>query len=612
MKGLSGLRVKWQGVADAVVRFPLTIILLVAAAACNAIAVELQNNLIYTKLLMAFLIGAASYVMLQVLYERFFENPMLRLIFAASSVAASVLYFLCIRSLGWGIEIAVRTIILYFILFVAFLWIPVIRSSYSFNDSFLAVFKSFFTAILFDGVLFLGVVLIISAVNLLIAKVDEHAYLHAANIIFVFIAPVYLLTMLPLYPGRKELIEQSTSEVKETGETSESVEQKDENMEASTSELIAKLVTPNRFLTTLVSYVVVPITAVFTFILLLYILMNIRGEFWTDNLMEPLLVSYSITVIIVYLLTSTMKHPITKLFRRIFPKVLLPIVLFQTISSILKISEVGITYGRYYVILFGIFATIAGACFCFLPIRKNGIIAPILIGMAILSILPPVDAFTVSKVNQIGRLETVLKKNGMLSDDTIIPKSNLSEKDKTVIIQSVDYVTRMGYDKDLPYLASYTDTYEFEKTFGFNQYNQEDNAYKNYYVSRDTADPITISGYDAMLQMSIYSTAPDSNSKRITINGADYLLRYSQPGGESSRITLENMEGKELLRYDLDELFHKFTGDSGKTSLSTKDMSFTRENELAVLTLVANSISYSEWTNGTDRSTDLLVFIRIK
>ncbi len=603
MKGISKLKLKWKGLADTVNRFPLTIILLIAAAASNTIGIETKDNLIYTKLLMAFLVGAAVFAVLQMFYERFLENPILRLIFALISIASSVLYYFFTRNSDWKTEISIRTTVLFFLLFIAFLWIPVIRNSYNFNESFLAVFKAFFTAVLFDGVLYLGIVLIISAINLLIIKLDDHVFLHALNIIGVFIAPIYLLTMIPVYPGKREL-EMSK----------ESITQKEEEQSSAelSMSLITKQVTPNKILVSLISYVVIPITAVFTVILLLYIIINIRGKFWTDNLMEPMLVSYSITVIIVYLLASCINHPLANYFRRIFPKVLLPLVLFQTVSSILKISEVGITYGRYYVILFGVFAAAAGVCFSFLQVSKNGLIAPILIGMAILSILPPVDAFTISKTNQIHRLESALKRNGMLSEGVIVPRADVSEKDKATMVQSVDYIVRMGYDKDLPYLSNYTVSYEFEKTFGFTKDSGEGSEYKSYYVSRNMTDPVTITGFDAMLQINIYNAAPDTVSSPFEINGTVYVIRATHLTGGSQVINLERTDGRVLLSYDLSEMFQRFSETSDKSSHPTTDMTFTKENEEAIITLVANSISSSNWAEGSDQAADLLVFVKAK
>jgi hypothetical protein len=83
----------------------------------------------------------------------------------------------------------------------------------------------------------------------------------------------------------------------------------------------------------------------------------------------------------------------------IFPKILVPIVIFQVAASILKLTGVGITHNRYLVIVFGLFAIISGIVMSIVPIQKNGIIAVTLIIFCIISIVPPIDAFTVSRIS---------------------------------------------------------------------------------------------------------------------------------------------------------------------------------------------------------------------
>ena len=169
-----------------------------------------------------------------------------------------------------------------------------------------------------------------------------------------------------------------------------------------------------KFFEILISYIIIPLITVFTIILLVYIIKNIGGEFWSDNLLEPMIVSYSISVIVVYLLASELENKFTVLFRKILPKVLVPIVVFQIISSLLSLSETGITHTRYYVILYGLFAAVSGILLSFLPVRKNGSVAALLIIFSIFSIVPPVDAFSISKSSQINLVEKVLLENKML------------------------------------------------------------------------------------------------------------------------------------------------------------------------------------------------------
>jgi hypothetical protein len=606
------LREKWQGPTDTVMRFPLTVILLIAATVTNVIAITSEFDISYTRLLITFLLGAAFSSVLQLIYERFLDNPIFRIISMVATIFISATYFMVIHNLEWRVEVTVRTTVLFFILLIAFLWIPTFRSHISINESFMAAFRSFFTALLFDAVLFLGVVIIIVATDQLIVKINEEAYAHAANFIFVLLAPIYFLSLIPSYPGKRELLMKSEGKDISGLPSNEQTNEIGSEGEVSRSEELLRITTPAKFLESLISYVFIPITAIFTIILLLYIIINITGEFWSDNLMEPMLVSYSITVIIVYILASTIKNPFAGYFRLIFPKVLIPIVLFQTLSSSLKISDVGITYGRYYVILFGVFATIAGILFSILPIRRNGLVAPILIILSVISILPPIDAFTLSKVTQTERLKNTLIQNEMLSGDTITPNSDLSEKDKSIILSAVNYLDRMDYTKSIDYLHPYYVSLDFDKTFGFSRYDNNDQQYQSYYISRDTKEPVLIAGNDYMIQMSIYNMA-ELAANSFEVDGVRYNLRVDNSDKNNQIILLEKEPGQEILRYEYNNLFSSFSGTgSNKELIPTEQLTFRQENEKAAMTIIANSISQSEWAEGKDKSADLMILIDIK
>jgi hypothetical protein len=393
-------------------------------------------------------------------------------------------------------------------------------------------------------------------------------------------------------------------ETDEIDETDESDETRDT--------LVTKATGISKFLETLISYVIIPITAVFTIILLLYILMNITGDFWTDNLLEPMLVSYSITVIIVYLLASGITNALAGIFRKIFPKVLIPVVLFQTISSILKISESGITFGRYYVILFGIFATTAGILFCVLPIRKNGVIAPILLVLSMISILPPIDAFTISRMDQTSRLEKTLRKYNMIEDNSIIPNSSVSKEDRQRIAAFVRYMDRMDYIEETPWLSSYAKNSNFEKTFGFTEYELGGKEYSSKFFDWKR-EAIPVAGYDFILQTGLYNNNSSSEIGNFEKNKLVYSLSNENKNDSSWDIVLKDEKNKELLRYSIQALFAEFEGRSGNdTELTTEEATFTLENENAVLTLIIERININEWQEGKEQSVELYILVRIK
>ena len=328
-----------------------------------------------------------------------------------------------------------------------------------------------------------------------------------------------------------------------------------------------------------------PISGIFTVILLLYVLLNIGGDFWKDNLLEPMLVAYSISVVLIYLLASRVDNTFSNFYRKFIPKILIPIVLFQTISSVLKIGEKGITHGRYYVIMFGIFAIVAGIIFSIVSHEKNGIIAPILIALSIISILPPIDAFTISRANQINRLEKVLVKNDMISGDTLYPKADISEDDKEIIRNSIQYLNTMEYTKSIEWLKGYSASENFESSFGFEEYvyGGMEKQYKEYF--RDETGSLEITGYDFIMKAYISSQSNGYIIGNLQSEGKDYILLYDE--GEEAIILVDDRDSKELIRVDIDDIFARLDNienDSGQ--LSNHEAELSVENEKVILTII--------------------------
>lgn len=571
------------GLTNTIKRFTFTATFLLATVIYNGYIINSDYDDNYYKLLMTFLIGAAVTAVLQLFYERFGKITVHRLILMAIGLGITILYyFLVLNSNLADQEITVRTFAFFFLLLFAFLWIPVIKSRFTFNDSFMALFKASMIALFYSLILFVGIALIIGATDLLIIDVDYKSYTHTANIVFLLYAPLHFLTLIPRY--------------------------RDDSAEDQVSSGKTLAVDAPKFLENLISYVIIPITAVFTIILLLYILLNITGDFWTNNLLEQMLVTYSITVIMVYLLSSKLDNAFANAFRGIFPKVLVPIVLFQTVSSCLMIGDLGITYSRYYVILFGIFAVISGLIFSFLPVQKNGLIAPILIFLTLISILWPVDAFTISRMNQAGRLKAILEENDMLSGNEIVANANLSESDQTTLINSLEYLEKLNYLDRYPWLNTYRSTSSFKRIFGFDKYPLND-KYENRYFSLATEEMVAIHGYDYMKEISIYGEE-DRSLSTFESNGSTFSVELVRDG---NRFLVLKEGNSELVRLPFQEITNRLEiSDQFSKEMTLEEASFTVENDTAILTLVAKSINISIWQDQPEVHIEGYLLIKIR
>ena len=599
MKIIAFFKNRLRGLTDAISRYPLTTAFLVIAAIINAIDINNEKDL--SKTLLTLAVGAFLSAVSQVVYERFFSKTSIRFGLMIFVIVLTAGYYLIILPASTlSMEIMIRTAVALFALLFAFIWVPVIKSKISFNNSFMIAFKAFFNSLLFSVVIFGGVALIISAIDLLITSVDYRAYSHAGNIIFILFAPMYFLSLIPIYPG-------------ESNKGSEETKRQ--------TDVVLRAAKCPKFFEILISYIIIPLITVFTIILLVYIIKNIGGEFWSDNLLEPMIVSYSIFVIVVYLLASELENKFTVLFRKILPKVLVPIVVFQIISSLLSLSETGITHTRYYVILYGLFAAVSGILLSFLPVRKNGSVAALLIIFSIFSIVPPVDAFSISKSSQINLVEKVLLENKMLEEDTITPNSHLSNEDKKTITNAMSYLNTMDYTKELAWLPKDFDYYEdFSDTFGFREYYESDKLNESVYVSLEPNTSISITGYDTFVYSNIYFY---SNEPANKANNEENLVTFEKGGDrfslmkvmteDQSLYKVYNEHQEELIYFDTKVILDKFYDfPVSKERLPIEEATFTAENENASLKVVAQNVNIDKMKNDTNYMMDLYIFVKVK
>lgn len=594
MKKVTKLLERLSGLKSSIARYPLTAVFLLVIAFFVAESINTEKN--NTKIILALVVGAMMCAVLQVAQERFFSKPAIRIILMGMGSILTFGYYMILRAAPrLSLEIGIRTAVVLLALFFAFIWVPVIRSKVTFNESFIVVFKSFFHSTLYAAVIMGGCSLIIMAVDTLIMNVSDKAYSHTSNIVFVLFAPLFFLSLIPVYPGKKN-------------------EEMEADKIALQEEKVNKASFCPKFLEVLISYIIIPLTAVFTIILILYIIRNIRGEFWTNNLLEPLLVSYAIIIIIVYILASRLENKFAGYFRKIFPKVLVPIVLFQIASSILSLGDTGITHTRYFVIIFGVFAACAGIAMSVLPVNKNGILAAMLIGFSLVSIIPPLDAFTISRTNQTDLLKTTLTKNEMFKDSKIFPNSNISDADKKVIVSTVQYLEMMEYTDRIAWLPEDFTVYEdFYNTFGFNEYEAVKDTNKNIYVSLNIKKPITITGYDFMIRTYVNS---DENIDPLICNlnnGNDRYRLEKELLGDQQNLVMTDSNNQEVMRFNMNDVFGKYQSyAANKTELTQAEATSTKENDQIIMTVLVQELNINVSFSENYNYVDFYVFIQFK
>ncbi|WP_339173275.1 DUF4153 domain-containing protein [Solibacillus sp. FSL R5-0691] len=438
--------------------------------------------------------------------------------------------------------LAIQTVVVVSALMMGFIW----RGEENFSARFFHIFKSVLITAFFSIVIFIGLMLIYAAINYLLFPVNSHIIEYIAAIVFGLFMPLFFLSLTMKKEERAPVLE------------------------------------------VLLSYVIVPLTMVYAVVLVMYIALHFTD--WSKNLLEPLLVSFVTTVLVVYFLSNVITNALTKWFRLIFPKVLLVIVLYQLVVSIMKIGEAGITHGRYFVILFGLFAIIIAVILTFMP-KKQWLVAPIFILFSLLSVIPPVDAFTISKHNQENLLQERLQSLGMY-DAEVQPNPDISMEDKQFITEKFDYLQRMEYR------VAWLPEQPFEKIFGFSpQY--KDYTNEVYYTANLNGDEriiTAIDGYDYFVQVSI---SQNSLHRRFELTN-DTELRI-----QKDQLVLMKDE-QELLVWPLEEIDTLLTSDYRR--LSVEEATLIAENDRAKLQIIVQNAQ----SHRNQRNAELYVFVQVK
>lgn len=577
-----------RGFTDALRRFPLTSIMLtvVSCILCYMVGIDREAPLILSKITYALLFGAILSAAAELTCERFCKLLKRRLLsYIVSFVLTSGYFLILLPAPKLSMEITVRTLVAVFAIFSIFLWIPsygrglkeasegpsdgnLVRAD--FNRAAITHFKFIFTSVLYALVLWGGLSAIVGAIDLLLFKVNSHMYLYMAIVVWVLFAPIYYLSLLPRFnSGDEKEIEHFKEASKCPG-----------------------------FLVILISYIFIPLITAYTAVLAAYFIKILVTLNWPSGQIGIMVLIYSAVGIIIYVLSSLIENRFCRLYLKVFPKVLIPVVIMQLVSVAIRLNAYGITESRYYVALFGVFSLVCGVFLSIRPKNSNGAIAVLAACFALLSIIPPIDAFTVSRVSQTVRIENILKSEGMLSDGTIIKKPDAGEETKIETTNILNYLYSRGYLSYIKWLPSDFNPYnDMRGTFGFEETYRGVTVPANaVFVNLDATKGIDVSGYAVMLSAYSDGQSPTNqiqSKSPFKVGNSDYFLIIKRLSGSDAMISIQDTSGNELISTSLYDkalaIAQNTAGD--KSSLSPEDMSLTVQKGLYSMKVIFQNFS---------------------
>lgn len=339
----------------------------------------------------------------------------------------------------------------------------------------------------------------------------------------------------------------------------------------------------------LLSYIVIPLITVYTIILYIYFAKILISQQWPKGLVSHLVLWYSsISVGIIFLTNKIVEEDrVSRWFKKIFPKIILPILLMMFISIGQRINQYGITENRYYILVLGIWVTGMMIYFSVKGSLKT-IVVPVSLSLIVLnSVFGPLSSFAVSNFSQNRRLIQILNENNMLEGNSIVINPDLSLDTQEEINNIIYYFDNRHSLKDIKILD---DDFSLDNTkdiFGFAYEPHMSNGHREYiYIHTNINEEIIpIEDYDYFVN--IVSWSKDS----FSIDDIDIVY---EP--ENNILTISDNDG-ELVKIDLKEvivdIYNRLNRSTGefKDKRTVKEMTYNMENDKIKLELIFTSFS---------------------
>ncbi|MGO1581116.1 MAG: DUF4153 domain-containing protein [Peptoniphilaceae bacterium] len=301
----------------------------------------------------------------------------------------------------------------------------------------------------------------------------------------------------------------------------------------------------------LINYIIIPIFTIYAIILYLYFAKIILIKSIPEGIISNLVLWFCLLSIFLLFITTVIKDiEISKIFNKIFPIILLPLLIMLFYAIGIRIYEYGFTESRYYVLMGGIFSFISMLYYIFYKDSSNITIIILFSIIILISSVGPLNAYNISATSQNKKFESILLKNKMIKDNKIIPKSDIDKNDKKAIESIVNYMTVKHRPWELKYIPKDYENNEenFEKLLGF-KYTKDDSELDSVHFNYDRSYSITIAGYTNMVAMNL------SSNNDIIAESGNYTANI-----EDGVVNIDYKSKDEftLVKFSIKEVFDKY------------------------------------------------------
>ncbi|NLT11688.1 MAG: DUF4153 domain-containing protein [Clostridiaceae bacterium] len=476
------------------------------------------------------------------------------------------------------------------LIFTIYMCLQSIVLSRPYESVFMSVLKALMFTLFFSGIMWGGISLILLAINFLLVKIDSKVYRYIAVWVFAFIAPIFFASNQ--FSPRKE----------------EGADQANEDKKA----------TVPSFFRIVLLYVMVPLTAIYGLVLILYLIRSPFQVLSRANF-HGIVFAFSAAVLFVYFSIQSIDSKLSRIFSLASPKLAGIFSVYHLILIIRDIRGYGIRYSDYLLIIFCVYVILFAFITSFVK-KDKLVIAPMVMAIILLiSILPLVGLYPVVMRSQSRLLIDVLDRNNMWEDQRMVPGSPSTEEDRYLISSTLSTLSTEGElqkiindDFNVYDITVFRQKTGFDSVFWYDPNNRgrdpDSGNAQYYYWNAPESTVWQVDGAQYIIPWVYFDIY--ANEKFIE-SGDGQRYKLTDQSGESyfvdidyfendARLRLTDDDGQELILISINEFLDMNISDPTNLSLLSPDqLRLTSVFDSGKITIVFQSLS----TAVTEKST---------
>lgn len=305
-----------------------------------------------------------------------------------------------------------------------------------------------------------------------------------------------------------------------------------------------------KFIKILGLYIVLPVLAVYTVILYVYLIQIIANwelpNGWVSWLVTVLALAGFITLMLQYPLRVE-KNKVAVFFARYFPLILLPLLVLMTVGIFRRISDYGLTINRAYVLIFNLWLY---GISIYLLITQSKYLKYIIFTFAVIAVLAsvgPWSVFAVTKRALLNETHELLSEmqyldKGKLKDEEILKLITVSDDQAVELEEKVSYLA-LNYGNEVlqEFFVQKIDTLRYPEVYklmNLKNFVVADIFERSFgFTLKFNAQLLDVGAFSKIIRISIYdyeqedkniSVKFDSNTNvlKVNLSGKSYELPF--------------------------------------------------------------------------------------